>query len=432
MIKPTDLREILHYVPRFREKVFVISIDGAIVEDENFANLLLDIAVLRSLNIHVVIVHGASHQIGALAKQLGQSVSNADGTGVTDAATLRLALTAANRLTHEIIEGLSANDLRAASSNAIIAHPAGILHGVDHQFTGRVERVDTELMETLLDRDIVPVIPPLGFDGDGKTFRVNSDSVALEVALALHAAKLIFLTPRDGISRGGELIRQLSIAEAEDLLKKHRSEVIADMVSKLEHACKAAKGGVHRVHIINGRVEEGLLAEVFSKEGIGTLIHANEYQAIRKAMKKDVRSILNLIKQPVENAEIVKRTRADVERQLGDYFVFEVDRNPIACVALHMFPEDKKAELACLFVSPVHENEGIGRKLMNYAEMQARDRGCQALFCLSTQAFNYFQQKGGFTDGGAEDLPKERRDKYEQSGRNSKVLKKSLLEPPTG
>ncbi len=429
MIKLTDLREILHYVPRFREKVFVISIDGEIVEDENFANLLLDIAVLRSLNIHVVIVHGASFQIRAIATQLKQDISNADGTGVTSASTLDLALTAANRVTHEIIEGLSANDLRAASSNAIIAHPAGILHGVDHHFTGRVERVDTELLMTLLDRNIVPVIPPLGFDGDGKTFRVNSDSVALEVALALHAAKLIYITTRDGISKSGELVHQLSIAEAEEMLKKHRADVAEDMVSKLDHGYKAAKNGVHRVHIINGRVEEGLLAEVFSKEGIGTLIHANEYQAIRKAMKKDVANILKLIKQPVENSEIVKRTRTDVEKQLGDYFVFEVDRNPVACVALHMYPDDKMAEMACLFVSPVHENEGIGRKLMTYAEMQAREKGCQALFCLSTQAFNYFQQKGGFTEGGINDLPRERREKYEQNGRNSKVLKKSLLAP---
>ena len=424
MIKLTDLREILHYVPRFREKVFVISIDGEIVEDENFATLILDIAVLRSLNIRVVIVHGASYQIKTIGAEMSKIISNTDGTGITDATTLKIALTAANRLTHEIIEGLSSNDLRAANSNAIIAHPAGILNGVDHQFTGRVERVDTELLITLLDRGIVPVIPPLGFDGDGKTFRVNSDAVALEVALALGSAKLIYITPRDGIQKGSELIRQLSIPETEELLKKNKQEIAPEMISKLEHGLKAVRNGVNRVHIINGRVEEGLLAEVFSKEGIGTLIYANEYQAIRKAMKKDLRSIMKLIKEPIENAELAKRTRADIERALGDYYVFEVDKNPVACIALHMFPEDKKAELACLYVSRLQENEGIGRKLMNYAEIQAREKGCQEIFCLSTQAFNYFQQKGGFIEGLVDDLPKERREKYEQSGRNSKVLKK--------
>src|SRR5512141_1250338 len=137
-MKPTDLRGILQYIPQFREKTFILSIDGAIVTDENFANLLLDVAVLRSLNIRVVLVHGASAQINALAQEKNIKPSDLYGAGVTDAETLQLALTAANRLTHEILEGLSANDLRAASTNAIIAHPLGIIGGVDHLFTGKV------------------------------------------------------------------------------------------------------------------------------------------------------------------------------------------------------------------------------------------------------------------------------------------------------
>ncbi len=189
-MKPTDLRGILHYIPQFREKTFVLALDGAIVTDENFATLLLDVAVLRSLNIRVVLVHGASAQIKALAEKQGLKVSNADGTGITDAVTLQLALDAANRLTHEILEGLSANDLRAVCPNAIIAHPLGILQGVDHLFTGKVERVDVDLLQTLLAQGIIPVIPPLGFDGDGKTYRVNSDSVALAVAEALEGGEI--------------------------------------------------------------------------------------------------------------------------------------------------------------------------------------------------------------------------------------------------
>ena len=190
-MKLTDLRGILQYIPRFREKIFVISIDGAIVTSENFANILLDVALLRSLNIRVVLVHGAAAQISALAREQNLHPSDLDGSGVTDEATLTLALTAANRLTHEILEGLSANDLRAASTNAITAHPLGILHGIDHLFTGKVERVDVELLQGLLTQGVVPVVPPLGFDGDGKTYRVNSDGVALEVARALNATKLI-------------------------------------------------------------------------------------------------------------------------------------------------------------------------------------------------------------------------------------------------
>src|SRR5882762_9293757 len=149
-MKLTDLRGILQYIPQFREKTFVLSVDGGVVTDENFANILLDVAVLRSLSIRVVLVHGASAQIKALADERQFKASDLDGAGITDVGTLQLALTAANRLTHEILEGLSANDLRAASTNAIIAHPLGIIQGVDHEFTGRVERVDVELLQTLL------------------------------------------------------------------------------------------------------------------------------------------------------------------------------------------------------------------------------------------------------------------------------------------
>ena len=180
-----DLREILQYVPKFRGKTFVVAIDGEVVESENFANILLDLAVLRSLNIKVAIVHGASRQIERSAAERGITISNSDGTGIVDAATLQVSIDASIRLTNEIMEGLSAVDLRAAYANAIIAHPAGIIHGVDYEFSGRVERVDTKALNLLLEEGIVPVIPPMGFDGEGRTFRVNSDWVAIEVAEAL-------------------------------------------------------------------------------------------------------------------------------------------------------------------------------------------------------------------------------------------------------
>jgi amino-acid N-acetyltransferase len=426
MLHLTDLREILRYVPRFRDKVFVIAIDGAIVEEDNFTNLLLDIALLRSLRIEVALVHGAGHQIGRLAEQTGQRPSNIDGTGVTDAATLQLAITAANRVTHEILQGLSTNDIRGALGNALVAHPAGILQGVDHQFTGRVERVDVDQLRALLEHDIVPVIPPVGFDGEGHTYRLNSDAVAVEVALALRAAKLIYLTNTSGIERDGSLLRHLSVEEAELILKKHAEEVPAKQLSKLAQAVRAAKGSVLRVHVIDGRVEEGLLAEVFSNEGIGTLIHANEYQAIRRARKRDVRAIYNLIQAGIENDELMRRTQMDIERQCEDYYVFEVDRNPVGCMALHYHPEGNKVELACVCVAPTSENQGIGAKLVQYAETQARSRGAVELFCLSTQAFNFFVQKGGFSLGTPEDLPPARRERYEKSGRRSQVLTKKL------
>jgi amino-acid N-acetyltransferase len=425
-MKVSDLRGILTYIPGFREKTFVIALDGAIIADDNFPNIMLDLAVLRSLSIRLVIVHGAAHQIEELAKQSKVAISNSDGTGITDAETLKLALTAANRITHEVLEGLASNDLRAAYTNAVIAHPFGIVGGVDRLFTGRVEKVDVDFLMTMLEKGIIPVIAPLGFDGDGRTFRVNSDGVATEVAEALKASKLIFVTNRNGFTKNGQKAEQISVAEAEEFFKKHKADIPADMVSKFEHCIRACQRGVNRVHVIDGRIDEALLTEIFSNEGVGTMIYANEYQQVRRALKKDVRAIRNLIRESVEQEEIVKRSRADILSQLNDYYVFQIDGNIVGCVALHIQAGGESAELACLSVSAAHENLGIGQKLMTFADEAAKAKGVKTIFLLSTRAFNYFQQKGGYKDGSPNDLPPARREKYDASGRNSKVLVKSV------
>jgi len=427
MLRLTDLREILHYIPEFRDRVFVIAIDGAVVADENFVNLLLDISLLRSLRIGVALVHGAGAQVRQLAVKEGVTVSSSDGTGVTDEATLQLSITAANRVTHQILQGLADNDLRGASGNSIVAHPAGILGGIDQKFTGKVERIDTLMLKSLLEHDIIPVIPPLGWDGDGRTFRLNSDAVAVEVAKSLQAVKLVYLAAHKPPRIGDKILRHVTTDEAANFLKKHRADIEpTEALSKLESAIRAAKGNVPRVHIIDGTVQEGLLSEVFSNEGVGTLVHTNEYQSIRKALKKDARIIYQLIQRGIESDELLKRSRAEVERQIDDFFVFEMDKNPVACGALHLYPAQKKAELACVYVDPRQENQGIGAKMMHYAEDLARSQGVAELFCLSTQAINYFVSKGGFRLATPDELPPGRKEQYERSGRKSQVLLKTL------
>lgn len=427
MLRLTDLREILRYIPQFRDRSFVIALDGAVVADDNFANLLLDIALLRSLRIGVTLVHGAGMQVRQLAAKEGIRLSNSDGTGVTDPSTLHIATTAANRVTHQLLQGLADHDLRAASGNFIVAHPAGILGGVDHQLTGKVERIDTGAIRSLLDNDILPVIPPLGFDGEGRTYRLNSDAVAVEVAKATSAVKLIYLAAHKPPRHNGRTLRTLTTDEAANILKKAKGDIQPNEAgSKLEHAVKASRAGIPRVHVIDGTTPEGLLTEVFSNEGVGLLVHANEYQSIRRAQKKDLRALYALIQRGVEADELLKRSRADVERQIDDYFVFEVDKNPVACCALHPYPTQKKAELASVYVDPRHENRGIGVKLIKYAEDTAKGLGFDVLFCLSTQAINYFVQKGGFRHGTPDDLPPARREIYDRSGRKSQVLVKEL------
>jgi amino-acid N-acetyltransferase len=394
MLRLTDLREILRYIPQFRDRTFVIALDGAVAADDNFGNLLLDITLLRSLRIGVALVHGAGLQVRQLAAREGVRLTNSDGTGVTDAGGLQIAITASHRVTHQLLQGLADNDLRGASGNFIVAHPAGILGGVDHQWTGKVERVDTAMLRGLLAQEVVPIVPPLGFDGEGRTFRLNSDAVAVEVAKAVDATKLIYLSAHKPPKQDGRTLRTLTTDEAAAILKKNRADIHpAEAFSKLENAVKASKAGVPRVHIIDGTMPEGLLTEVFSNEGVGTLVHANEYQSIRKAQKKDLRAIYGLIQRGVEADELMKRTRAEV---------------------------------ASVYVDPRHENQGIGAKLIKYAEDQARALGHETLYCLSTQAINFFVQKGGFALGTPDDLPPTRRSVYDRSGRKSQVLVKRL------
>jgi amino-acid N-acetyltransferase len=281
----------------------------------------------------------------------------------------------------------------------------------------------------LLEKGVIPVIAPLGFDGEGQTFRVNSDGVAMEVAEALKATKLIYVTEDASFTRDDQPLTQISVSEAEEFFKKHKAQIPAHLVSKMDHSIRACRNGVSRVHVLDGRVDEALLTEIFSSEGIGTMIYANEYQAVRRALKKDVQAIRNLIKESVEQEEIIKRSRADIIDHLGDYYVFQIDGKVVGCVALHIQPGGELAELACLSVSGANENMGIGQKLMLFAEDAARQKGVKKIFLLSTRAFNYFQQKGGYKDGTPNDLPSNRREKYEISGRNSKVLIKTLGVP---
>ncbi len=425
-VKPTDLRGILQYIPKFRDRIFVISIDGAIVSDENFANLLLDFAVLRSLNIRVTLVHGAASQIAALAAERGVEPSDLDGTEPVNAVTLELALTAANRLTHEILEGFTANGLRGVSTNAVTAHPRGIIDGIDYWYAGKAERIDLGHLEGLLAQGNIPVIPPLGFDREGNTYRVNSDDLAREVAVRLKATKLIYVTTRDGLIRNSEVIRQIPNGELDQILEHEPASLQPEQLAKARNSATACRAGIPRVHLINGSVHEGLLAEVFSNTGIGTLVYANEYRQIRPAKKNDLSSILTLTKNAVEAEELMDRSLADIEANIAEYHLFEIDGNPVGCFSLTLYPDSNMGELGSVCVSAAHENQGIGSRLVEYAEKLGRDHGLTRLFVLSTQTFKWFQSRAGFTEGELSNVPEPRHAAATSNGRNSKVLFKSL------
>ncbi|MCE9520345.1 MAG: amino-acid N-acetyltransferase [Verrucomicrobia bacterium] len=428
-MKFEDLRGILQYVPQFRERIFVIAFDGAVMRLPNFPSLLQDIAVLQSLSIQIALVFGARLQIQELATVRGVKLSNDDGMGLTDQATLDVSADAISRLTSELVADLTALELRVAVPNALAVHPAGVIDGVDLEHTGRIERVDDRALLAMLRDGMIPVLPPLGYDSRGNTLRLNSDEIAVDVALELDAAKVIFVAEKGLFDSEETRIAQLSVADAREILKRKDHGLDVSLLSKLRHGAMACSEGVPRVHIVDGNLDEVLLAEVFSNEGVGTMIHADDYQQIRKAKINDIPALLTMMRQSVEDAALAPRTKDQMQKKIGDFFVIELDGHAVGTVALHVYemPDKTKAgELACLFVRRAHKNKGHGRKLVAYAEEIARQRGCAQIFLLSTQAFRFFEEKMGFVETSPEALPAARREQYDKSGRNPRVLVKKL------
>lgn len=426
-IKPTDLRGILKYVPRFQGQIFILALDGSIVADDNFANILIDAAVLRSLGIKLVIAHGIGQQIQELSASRKIPITDTYGSGVTDAATLDLAIRASARVSHLVIEGLTQNALKAAVTNAVRAMPVGIIKGVDHQYTGRIDRIDKDFLNQLIESQVVPVLNPIGFDRDGRPLRVNSDLLAAELAEALHATKIIYLTPHEALVINGKP-RQAIAAEALSKIIAEKPESINEsMRSKAAHAVKAIENGTPRIHLLDGRLMDGLLNEIFSNEGVGTLIHGNEYQQIRQATKRDVRAIHNLTRLAVKREELRYRTQVAIEKNIDQFYVFEIDENIIASVSFYLYPDKTgTAELGSLYVMPFYHNRGIGKKMVDYAGLKAKERGASSIFALSTQAISFFTSVCGFAEADKESLPESRLKSYEDSGRNAKVLVKQL------
>lgn len=426
-IKPTDLRGILQYVPRFQGQIFIIALDGSIVADENFSNLLVDLAVLRSLGIKVVLAHGIGHQLKELAIARNIAITNVDGSGVTDAATLDLAIRASSRVSHALIEGLTQNALKCAITNAVRALPVGIIKGVDHQFTSKVERIDKDFLTELIDRQVIPVVSPIAFGPDGRSLRVNSDLLAAELAEALHATKIIYLTPQPGLEIDGIVRREISVDAVRKLLADHPEQISEATRSKAAHAVKAIETGTPRVHILDGRIFDGLLNEIFSNEGVGSLVYGNDYAQIRQARKSDVRLIYNLTRAAVRREELLHRTQQAIEKNIDHFFVFEIDENIIACVTLYFYPDKSQtAEVGSLYVMPFYHNRGIGKKMVEYAVLVAKERGAKKVIALSTQSFGFFQNVVGFAEADKSILPEARLKLYDESGRNAKVLVKQL------
>jgi amino-acid N-acetyltransferase len=235
------------------------------------------------------------------------------------------------------------------------------------------------------------------------------------------------LMPQPGLEIEGEVRREISVEALRKMLEDSPERISEVTRSKAANAIKAIETGTPRVHMLDGRVFDGLLNEIFSNEGVGTLVYGNDYQQIRRARKSDVRLISNLTRNAVRREELIYRTQQAIEKNIDQFFVFEIDENIIACVTLYFYPDKPQmAEVGSLYVMPFYHNRGIGKKMVDYACMIAKDRGATTVIALSTQSFGFFTSVCGFEEASKEILPEARLKLYEESGRNPKVLVKQV------
>ncbi|MES9939388.1 MAG: amino-acid N-acetyltransferase [Candidatus Thiodiazotropha sp. 6PLUC2] len=421
------------YIHAHRGRTFVITFGGEAVADSHFANLIHDIALLHGLGIRVVLVHGARPQIEERLKTRNVETQFVKGLRITDDAALTCVKEAAGAARVEIEALLSmglANSpmagvrIRAASGNFVTAKPIGVKEGIDYCHTGVVRRVDAGAIEQRLESGAIAIVPPLGYSPTGEVFNLSAADVAASVATTLGADKLICLIEAKGVTDSRKrLITSLTPREVDTLLEK-RKRLPDELKQNLNAAVSATRSGVKRCHLINRQMDGGLLKELFTRDGIGTLISAEPYEETRTACIDDVGGLLNLIEPLEQNGVLVRRSRELIETEIESFTLVERDGMVVACAAFYPYPEESMAELACVVVHPEYRGDDRGDRLLSHMENVARELGIERLFILTTQSAQWFKERG-FTLADLRDIPMLKRDLYNYR-RNSKVFIKQL------
>ena len=421
------------YIHAFRGRTFVIAFGGEVVSDGRFYELTHDLNLLAALGVRIVLVHGARTQIDERLKQHRHRARYERGLRITDDIALSCAKEASGRLRVEIEALLSmgvqnspmANaDIRVASGNFVTAKPIGVVEGVDYIHTGEVRKIDAVGIRDRLDHNELVLLSPLGYSPTGEIFNVALEDVAASAAAALQAEKLIFLMDAPGVVTGkrAELRRDLTCSDAEKLLARGVA-LPPDVQLYLPRAVRACREGVKRVHLISSRTEGGLLLELFTRRGVGTMLTQDPLERLRPAKIEDIGGILQLI-EPLESEGIlVKRSRDLLEMEIERFVVLEHDRMVIGCAALYPFPEEGSGELACLAVHPDFRGQGGGERLMEAIEAKARRQRMKRLFVLTTRTEQWFVERG-YGETTVADLPRRRQTLYNYQRRSVVLLKR--------
>ena len=428
-------RQSAPYIHAHRGRTFVILFGGEAVEHTGFAHLIHDIALLGSLGVRIVLVYGARPQIEQQLSALKIKSEFADNMRITLNENMPAVEQAVGQVRMSIEAQLSMGlpntpmagaALRVVSGNFITARPYGIRNGIDYCQTGNVRNVDAEAISQHLKNNNVVLISPIGYSPSGEIFNLRAEDVATETAIALNADKLIFVMENNGVTDNqGSLLQQLNLPQAENWLENHSSDNDYETQSHLNNAAQACRGGVLRVHLVSRQIDGALLLELYTRDGVGTLVTAENYEGLRTASIEDIGGIMGLISPLEEQGVLVKRSREQLELDINNFTVIERDGMIIACAALFTFKEEKAAELACLAVHKDYQQHGRGNDLMQHIEWQAKKQHMKKLFTLTTQTMHWFIERG-YVECSADDLPIEKKSLYNYQ-RNSKVLCKQII-----
>lgn len=430
-------RDVLSYLGHYRGRLFVLRIEDDLLGAPLFPMLIKDIVLLQRMGIHIVLVPAARHAIdAALGRAAGarrRPPPAPAGIGerrITAEADMAAVMRGAAGVVNELLALLTESGARAVVGNWVRARTAGVVDGVDYQRTGRVERVDAELLRALLETGAIPIISNIGWNAVGKAYNISSLELVVAVARELRAAKVFLVGTAAGVAAvpcaGVELATRpdgyyssVDYRAAERLLERCGAQLEADAGALVAAAVGACAGGVDRVHVVDGRRDGILIDEIFSADGVGTMFYADQYIDIAAARAADVPEIMRLLQPQVDAGLLRSRSAADVAERLDDYFVYRVDDTIQGCAALRRL-DDHSAEIESLVVSEGYRGSGTGVRLVTYLMQEARARGAQRVVALTTQSADFFMQQG-FTEASPDTLPANRRGGYDRS-RNSRVL----------
>jgi len=431
-------RSVAPYIHAFGGRTFVIAFGGEVVDDGQFVALAHDLNLLASLEVRLVLVHGARPQIESRLKRAKIESRVVDGLRVTDKPTME-AVKEANGAIRVEIEALlsmglvnspmAGSDIRVASGNFVTARPLGVVEGVDLQHTGEVRKIDAIGIQKRLDDGELVLLSPLGYSPTGETFNLTLEDVATSTAIALDADKLIFLMDTAGVHNiRGELLREMTAEKARNLLRHTQNDTAVNITEDVRYylpsAIRACDHGVSRTHLICRNTDGAILQELFTHEGIGTMVTEMPLESLRQAEIGDVGGLLQLIEPLEAEGILVKRGRERLEMEISHFYVLEHDGIIIGCAALYPFADVSQAELACMAVNSNFRGGGRGERLLHFCEEEAQKLGIRSLFVLTTRTAHWFVERG-YVEADVTALPPAKQQLYNYQ-RRSKVFIKQL------